>query len=478
MIKREKKSFVYNTLYNIVYRMINIIFPFIISVYASNVLKAEGIGLIATVQNFVSYFTFLAALGIPNYGIKEIAKYKDNPDMAAKSFNELIVLNAFSTTVCLIAYYFICNLLKRTFIYELAGISIMFNYFNVDWYYYGREMYKYITIRCLIVRILTLGVLFFTVKTEKDYINYFIVLSLYTGINNLINMFNIMKSAKKIHVGSINMKVHLKSVVVLFATSVSIELYTLFDTTMISMYCDSKSVGYYTTANKFVKIIIVFLVAVGGALLPRLVTFYQNKMISECNYLINKVFSILFFLAIPCGIGVYSLADSIIPLLYGESFVESIITVKIFSFLFYFLTFSNLFGTQILLAVGEEKKLLFSTSLGMFSNVFLNLILIPVLMHNGAAAASVISEMIVTFSTGHFAKKYFDIHLNRKFLCSVIISSMVMYACLHIIHVYIDVLWIRAFVMVLCGSIIYLGMNLLMKNEIVMYLFPHERSGM
>ena len=68
----EKKSILKNSFYSICYKLMNVLFPLLISIYSSHVLLSEGVGKVALAQNIVTYFVTLAALGIPNYGTKRI----------------------------------------------------------------------------------------------------------------------------------------------------------------------------------------------------------------------------------------------------------------------------------------------------------------------------------------------------------------------------------------------------------------------
>ena len=99
------KLLVKNSLFNILYRCINIVFPLITSVYVARILQADSIGKIAAAQNIVSYFTLLAAMGIPTYGVKLIAQYNKESDESSRSFWELFIINAVLSVVCTLAYY-------------------------------------------------------------------------------------------------------------------------------------------------------------------------------------------------------------------------------------------------------------------------------------------------------------------------------------------------------------------------------------
>ena len=72
------KSIKVNFLYNILLNVSKVIFPLITAPYVSRVLEPDGVGLFNFAFNIANYFAFFAALGIPYYGIREIAKIKDD----------------------------------------------------------------------------------------------------------------------------------------------------------------------------------------------------------------------------------------------------------------------------------------------------------------------------------------------------------------------------------------------------------------
>ena len=80
------KSLAKNSLYNIIYQALMLVFPMITSMYVSRIILEDGVGKVAYAQNIVSYFTALAATGFPAYGIREIAKVSDNQKEKNKSF--------------------------------------------------------------------------------------------------------------------------------------------------------------------------------------------------------------------------------------------------------------------------------------------------------------------------------------------------------------------------------------------------------
>ena len=134
-----KKSLVNNALFNVIYRMLNVFFPLITSMYVSRVLLSSGIGKVAYAQNIVQYFIIFASLGIPTYGAREIAKVRDSKAEYSKVFWELFVINGISTVACILIYYifvFVNPIFNATRTLNcVVGIVLTLNFFNIDWFY-------------------------------------------------------------------------------------------------------------------------------------------------------------------------------------------------------------------------------------------------------------------------------------------------------------------------------------------------------
>lgn len=468
METETKKSFINNTLFNVIYKISNVIFPLIISIYTSRVLLPEGIGKVASAQNIVSYFTLVAALGIPNYGIREIAKVTSSEKKRNQVFSELFVLNFISTSICVMLYYIMILYIEffhaNRFLYIVSGISIILNYISVDWFYYGCEQFSYIAIRNIVVKIfLALCVIIF-VKEQEDYIKYAFISGIVSAGNNVFNWIHLKRYHVSLQFFDISIARHFRPIFTMLATVISIEIYTLVDTTMLSVLCSEEVVGYYASSSKIIRVIVILLTALGGALLPRLTEYYHKGRKEECENLINQVFNYIFFLAVPCGIGMFFVSEYMVLIFYGEAFREAAATVKIFSFLLYVLTFSNLFGTQVLLTVNEEKKLLIATVIGAVLNVTLNAFLIPMYMQNGAATASVISETVVTIITFIYARKYFNIRLLNRNMIATFLSSLFMIIVLSIINHCVNGNIKKMILMIVFGTLSYFLCSIASNN--------------
>lgn len=437
-----EKSLAKNAVFNTIYRLINMLFPLVTSMYVSHILMATGVGRVSTAQNIVQYFVLLAPLGLTIYGTREIAKVRDNREQTERLFTELFTINFCSTLIWAIVYYGMIITMEyfaaERILYLVAGLPIVFNFINIEWFYQGNEDYVYIALRNAVVKMLSLIAVVSFVRTVDNYVMYALIYALGIAGNYVFNITNAVKKGIRLRFSGIKIPQHLKPVLILLCSNIAIELYTLLDTTMLGLWCTEEVVGYYTNSVKLVKIVVSLISAIGGVLLPRLSYYKEQNMMEQCDSLISKVTKIMLFFAIPCGIGVMILAEPIVLVMYGETFIPAIGTTKIATILIYVLGFSNLFGTQVLLTFNQEKKLLLCTCIGAASNILMNSMLIPMFQHNGAVIASVISESIVTLMTILMSRKYIKVSVSAKYWIQITTSGLGMGLIVYVLSTLIN----------------------------------------
>ena len=460
-----------NVIFNMLSKLVNMIFPLVSSIYVSHVIFAEGVGKVGYAQNISQYFILLAPLGIVNYGTRELAKVRYYKNQINILFSELFFINLFSTIFFASFYYgmiFLCPYFSdERSLFIVTGIPIIFNVFNVEWFYQGMEEYVYISVRNIIVKMISFVCIIIFVRSTQDCVAFALIYSVGIVGNYLLNIKNIVKYKIKLIIKGIHPLKHIRLIIVFLSSSIAIELYTLLDTTMLGYFCDDTIVGYYTNAVKLDKVTVGLIASIGTVLLPRLSLYVKNGEIKKINLLITRVIMIITFLVIPAGIGVFVIANKLTVLLFGPSFVPAILTVQIGTALIYILAFSNLFGTQILLAFNQEKKMFIGTGIGAITNFIMNYFLIPRYQHNGAMIASVVSEIIVVILFIYMMFAYIKITINFRFLFKSLLSGGIMGLIVSIINYSIESLIVSIIFSIVFGIIVYLSIGVLIKNPII-----------
>jgi O-antigen/teichoic acid export membrane protein len=421
-----KKNVVYNTILTVS----NVAFPVITTPYVSRVLGVENIGIVNFAVTYASYFALFAALGIPKHGIREIAKCnKDNQETRQRVFSELFIINILSTIifsfVYLVTVFSLPALHQERIFLLITGISVFTSPLNLDWFFSGREKFKLVMLRSVLAKIISLGSLFVFVRTRDDIIPYLLLTVAANLSSQLWNFGYMLRKEVKFCFKQLEIKKHIKSVFILFASNVAISMYTMLSTLLLGFLSDYTQVGYYTSAIKVSNIIVPVVTSMSPVMIARINTL-RGEQASQEQILRLLYLSIgyVMMLAVPASIGLMAIAPRFVPLFFGAEFIPATVSMQLLSLLIIIIGLSNLFGIQILVAMGHEKKLLFSVLLGTVSSLCLNLLLIGPYGSLGASIASVIAEISVTIATIAFALKVMPVRINKKSIYQPIVAAL------------------------------------------------------
>lgn len=462
-----KNSLKKNFSLNLIKILINLFFPLITFPYISRILLPEGIGRVTYVQSINNYFLLLINLGIPLYGIREIAKVRNNKLEKSKVFSEIFFLNIITTILGVIVYlyFYNSNIIKNDKeIFLIFSIVLLFNFLSVDWFFQGIEDYQYITIRTVVIKILSALFLFIFVKKSSDIYIYSVIV-VFSLIGS--NFFNIVRALKLVDLKlkRLNIKRHLKGILIIFSMSLAISIYTNLDGVMLGSYGSKYSLGLYSAASKIISLVMGIVTSLGAVLLPRISNYIEEKKEEEIKKILEKTFSFLLFLIIPSIIGIYFTVNEIILLFAGKEYLEATTTLKILSLIILFIGFSNFIGMQILYPRGEEKKVFYSVLAGAIINFSLNLYLIPRYYQNGAAFATCVAEFTVVVIQIFLGYKYLKFqkfnYNNFKFL----IASFIMGAILYFTQNLNLNLLLKLVVKVVIGSSVYIFVLIALRED-------------
>ncbi len=451
-------------------------FPFITSVYVARVLMADSIGRVAAAQNFVSYFTLLAGMGIPTYGVKIIAQYTLRSRELSEAFSELFVINFILSALCGAVYYLLIFTMpffeEKHLLYAVCGLNIVFNIFNVDWFYQGIQEYRYIAVRSFIFKCLSLVALILFVRNPQDYVAYALISSCALVGNYIFNMLRIARYTT-ITLNGLSFSEHLRQISALFLAGIASEIYVLADTTMLDILCGSSIVGYYTMSMRVMRVIRGLVIAISAVFLPQMSYYYYNGQVEKFHSLINKGIHILTVLTVPAAVGLILVADEAVVLFYGKSFSDSILTTEILAVSIITVAFSNFIGLQVFVTIGKNKLTTISTACGAITNIGLNFLLIRPYQHVGAAIASVITEGVVTLVQLILARKYIKFKFPWK---NVSIATGCMMVCVLVIKTIEMPLVLHLLLECGMGALTFFFVLVMMKDDYTLNVYKTLRN--
>jgi O-antigen/teichoic acid export membrane protein len=451
--------------------VLNVLFPIVTAPYISRVLGVENIGVVRFVITCVGYFVLFAALGISYYGVRELAKFKDNQEKCSQIFSSLFVIILCSTLVMILFFFLSINLIpefkEQRLLFSLYGITLYFVPISMDWYFQAKENFRMIAIRSFVVKMLALTSLFIFVRQRSDIIPYVFISTFSIVGNQIWNLCYAYKTGLRIKLSNIELRHHIKPMFVFLGTNVAVSVFVMLDTVMLGFLSSYNQVGYYTSPNLIVSVWVGFFTAVNTVLLPRLSFNNAQKGNTENVVLLQKTFDLNALLIVPMVIGLCLASARFVPLFFGSEFIGSIVPMQILSFKIIAVMFNSFFVVNILMVLGHEKKLLFAVVCTALLSFTLNLLFIPRYGAVGTAAVSLIAESFEAGLNLYFVYKFTRIKVRWNALGTAAIFALPLFVLYYFCDKFIaqDVTFL--FVFVCFSGTVYFTLQLLGKNYLV-----------
>ena len=353
------RSVRFNFIMNIILTASNIIFPLITYPYVSRVLLPAGVGKVNFATSVVSYFSMIAVLGVPTYGIRACAQVRDDKEELSRRVQEILIINLWISIFVYAAYFgAICNiprLQQDAGLFYVMGTTIIFNVVGMEWLYKGLEQYSYIAVRSILFKFLGIVLMFLLVRDTGDYIIYGAI-SIFAGVgSNILNFLNARKFVSVRPVWKYCFRRHWKPIVFFFMMSVATTIYTNLDTVMLGFMKSDVDVGYYSTAVKVKGLLVSFVTALSTVLLPRVSYYIEQGLKQEFIRVSQKALDFIVVMALPVSMYFILYAEESIYLLSGKNFAGAILPMQIIMPTVFFIGLTNVIGMQILVPLGKEK---------------------------------------------------------------------------------------------------------------------------
>ncbi len=394
----QVKSIKHNFILNNIRLVLNLLMPMILFPYVSRVLGPDSLGKVEFANSIVFYFVLFTSLGIPTYGVREIARTRDDKKAYSKVVYELSIILIGTCIVGYLVYFgVICSIsrLGAEFALFLAiAPNIFLTDFSYEWFFQGVENQSYITKRYVLVKLVQVALIFLLVKDAGQYVLYAGILIGVNGVATLFNIVHIRRYLTPVPVGSLEFKRHVKPILIIFASVVAVSVYTHVDVTMIGLMVDVEAVGLYVTANRIVRLISQGVTALGAVMIPRLENSLANKNEDKYLHLLNKSLSFSLLFCVPVFFGVIIVSEDLILLFAGKQFEPSIFSLRLLSPILLFIPLAHFVGLQILYPKRMESRYTISVAVAAVVNVMFNCFAIPRLEQNGAILGTCVAELV------------------------------------------------------------------------------------
>ena len=460
-----------NFVYKLLYEILALAAPLITAPYVSRVLGAEGVGIYSYSKSCIAYFTMFAVLGTNIYGMREIARCRDDKTVYSKTFWEIEILTVITSTVCVILWVGITIQSTEYKPYFLALVPTLFaSMFDISWFYTGQEAVGYTVFWNAICKIAGVVLIFSFIKSKDDVVAYIMLNSLILMFGNLSMWIFLPKFLVRVSVKSLRIWHHFKETLIYFIPTIATSIYTVLDETLIGLITnDAYQNGFYEQATKIINIAkTASFVALNSVMGARLAYLFAENKIEEAKSKIKTAMNMILLLTIGSMFGVVAIASDFVPVFFGEGYEPVIDLLYLMAPLIVIIGISNCIGTQYYTPIGKTKIASLYMIAGSVVNLILNILFIPVLGAKGAVIGSIGAEAVITMLFVHFDERY----ITWKYLLMIgykkVIAGLLMLLMIRTMSLNLNLSGIvLVCVQVIVGILTYFLMLLLLRDSMI-----------
>ena len=472
MNQKDKNEINQNVFFNTIKSAFSIIYPLITFPYISRVLKTDNVGKINFANSIISYFSLVASLGVTTYAIRECAKIKSDKKKLSKTGSEILSINLISTIVAYLALIIVLVLAHPLENYRLLicilSSSMLFTTLGADWLNTAMEDFRFITIRTVLMQVISLILMFIFVRQPDDYMLYALISVIASSGTNLINIFYRRKFGHIRVTLKMNLKRHLPPILLLFSFLISQIIFTNSDMTILGLIKGDHEVGLYSTSVKIYNLVNTMVASVAWVVMPRLSEGFAVKEYREINRLLKYSLNFILVLGIPCFFGIEIIAPHLINFIAGEEYIDATLSLRILGGAMVCSFIGGWIGNMTMLPAGREKICLWSSIASSVLNIILNFILIPKWGLNAAAFTTLLSELTGIFIKLPYMDKNIKIDKFVEMIKAPIIGGIGIIIIGLVVQNSISISWVISVVVIIVSAIWYLIVLLFTQNEFFM----------
>lgn len=376
-------------------RVAQMFLSLVVGILSARYLGPSNYGLIGYGTAFVAFFTAFCTLGINAVIIKD---FVDNPDDQGLAIGSTLMLRGISS-ICSalmiigISFYLDYSEPLTIAVVALCSISLFFQIsdtFNY-WFQY-RYQSKVTAIATFVALFITSAYKILLLVLHKD-VRWFAFASSvdYIVLGIMLAWAYYRHGGPQLSASWTKAKYLLSKSYHYILSGLMVAIYGQTDRLMLKQMLDESSVGYYSIAISVSSMWVFVLAAIIDSIYPTIMRLHKDNYVAyeKKNCLL---YSIVFYLSMFASIFITLFADFAIQLLYGSAFMPAASVLKIVTWYTAF-SYLGVARNAWIVCENNQKYLKYMYFGAVILNIAMNYAMIPIWGANGAALASLITQI-------------------------------------------------------------------------------------
>lgn len=469
MASKKTSSVAVNYIYSLLFQILTIVTPLITTPYVSRILQADGIGAFSLTTTNASYFVLVGVFGLGVYGQLEVAKAKDSLTQRSRLFFEILLVRLLMHTVSIAAYAVLIalNPQYRT-LYLIQGLLLLAGMLDVTWFFQGMEEFKRIAIRNIVIRSVSVAMIFLLVRKKSDLPVYTLINTGSTLLGSLCFYPVLKKYICKVKFQELKPWRHAVKSATFFLPNIASMIIMSLDKTMIGIITQSEAEnGYYDQAYRIELICFGVFSSLNIVMRSKMAYLSHNSRENEMKQFLMKSLRFVSLFACPISLGVIGVTRNFVPWFFGGGYAKVMTLLPIFSMWLFFKGNSSCLLEQHIMASGRQRTYNIIIWAGALFNACANAVLIRMYQSVGAAMASVGAEIVIFALAVYASRDVILLPALLKGAYKYIVSAVVMLVVVLVIGKHMTPGVYATLTQICTGAVIYTLCVLVLRDELV-----------
>lgn len=388
-------------------RVIQLMITFVMGIFTTRYLGPGNYGLINYANVFVAFFTPVCTLGIQSVIIRDFVNHPGEEGKALGSSLVFRLISGFFSSIIIVVCVSITDSGETATIViaAICSFQLVFRAFDLFHYWFQyKQKASVIAIVMLVAHIATSfykayllvskkSIYWFATAVPMDYLILAVMIYCVYKKNDGPELIFSRKKGFEL----LSYSYHF------ILSGMMVAVYAQTDKFMLKQMLDETSVGYYSLASSINMMWVFVLQAVIDAFYPAIMKLYsvdQNQFERKNRQLYATIEYISLFVAICFTI----FGRSAVQMVYGEAYVPASDPLKVICWYTMF-SYLGVARDAWIVCKGLQKYLKYMYLCAAVLNVILNLLLIPISGMNGAAVASLTTQIATSLIFPCFVKE-------------------------------------------------------------------------
>lgn len=388
-------------------KIIQMMISLVVSLLTARYLGPSNYGLINYANSFTAFFAAFCTLGINSLLVKELV---DRPEKEGEVLGTALVLKGIASLLSAITIVALVSIIDRDepttiLVVALCSLGLIFQIFGTFNYWFQRHLQsRFTAIAALAAYIATAVYRVVLMITGQDVTLFALALSVdYVVLAVLLFAFYKKNHGQRLGFSWEYGKELLSRSKHFILAGLMVSIYGQTDKLMLKQMLDVTQTGFYSTATTVNSMWCFILSAIIDSLYPSIMEAHKagdEQLFKRRN---RQLYAIVFYVSMAAAVAFNIFAELVIWILYGEAYMPAAMPLRIVS---WYTAFSYLGVARNAWIVSKDRqKHLFKLYVAAATaNVVMNYFLIPVWGANGAALASLISQILTGFVLPFFVE--------------------------------------------------------------------------